>query len=131
MPLFISCKATDYYEGVYVFGLWIICIRVDAATRRMASRSGNITKTFPVTVQGHALLPILSTVWYIFPCFYSVVLIMVMILRAGFVLVLAQAWEDPGVGQGCRGLMPCWVGKGTDHRADSCIGPSRLTGRWR
>jgi len=72
--------------------------------RRMASRSGNTTKAFPVTVPGHALLPILSAVWYIFLCFYSVVLITVVILRARFVLVLAWAWEDPR-----RGTSVPWV----------------------
>lgn len=61
------------------------------STRRMANRSGNTTKIFPATVQGHTLFPIFSTVWY----FSSVVLITVMIFRAGFVLVLALAWEDP------------------------------------
>lgn len=59
---------------------------MDAVTR-MANRIGNTMKIFSLAVQGRALLPIFSTVWYIFPCFYSVVLIAVMILRARFVLV--------------------------------------------
>lgn len=99
---------------------------VDAVVRRMVSRNGNTTKTCAVTIQGHAFL-ILSTVWYIFPCFYSVVLILVMILRARFVLILSLAWKDPMRGTRVPWLNAMRVGKGTDHGVDLCIS-SRLRG---
>lgn len=96
---------------------------MDAVTR-MANRIGNTMKIFSLAVQGRALLPIFSTVWYIFPCFYSVVLIAVMILRARFVLVWALAWEDPRRGTRVPRVNATYR-PGTDHAADLCISPGR------
>lgn len=99
---------------------------MDEFTRSMASRSEHTTKTFSMTVQGHARLPSLFSNT---SCFFFSFGVNDGDDPQSQVYIGISPEKTPGGEQECPESMD--TGKGTNHGANLCISPRRLARRWR